>query len=101
MNIDPELKEHLMSLLQETHDNFNSDRIEDYRLVINAIFNNIMEFNESDPDMNEIIAKILEKAYTLSKYKEEVKYDAEAYFLPLSIRGHFKGRKLNDKFNPL
>lgn len=91
-------KQELIAYLEKVLDEFDPYDIESYRLVITALFNNITIFKEEDPEINEITAKLLDKANVLSMAVEAEKYDVEKHFLPKNIRDQFRGKKLNDKF---
>ena len=96
MNI--EERQEIINLLTSILDNFNPRSIESYRMVIGALYNNITLFHEQDNEINELTAKILDKANILSTDVEEKQYDLEQHFIPKSIRQQFRGKKLNDKF---
>ena len=91
-------KNELLEYLNNVLEQFDPYNIESYRLVISALYNNIVLFNEEDPDINEITAKLLDKANILTMSIEAEKYDVEHHFIPKNIRDQFMGIKLNDKF---
>ena len=86
----------LMDMLKDLFNHFDTEDIDCYKLFINALYHNIATLEESDRDINMIIAQILDKAYHHLAIQGDDVYDRELWFLPKNIRDDFIGRKLND-----
>ena len=87
--------DNLIEFILQLDENFNINDIEDYKILVNLLYNNIMLLHEEDPAVNQAIGQLL-----MHVFLKLDPYGTEYFDIRDELFSHFLQGWMKDKIVP-